>query len=124
MIFSSTKQNLWTLIMGPVVWAIHFLIAYPTAAIMCARVTPQTGIEPARIVIAVVTVLALAIITATGISGWRHSGGVVTSDDPLDDDTDGSRQRFLANATLLLAGLSFVGVVYVALPALIFESCR
>ena len=124
MIFFGTKHTLYTLVTAPTVWAIHFLIAYPTAAVMCVRVTPQAGLGPARIVIAVVTVLALAIITATGTSGWRHSGGVVAADDPLDDDTDGSRQRFLANATLLLAGLSFVGVVYVALPAVIFESCR
>jgi hypothetical protein len=43
---------------------------------------------------------------------------------PHDADTIQDRRRFLAYATLLLSGLSFVATLFVALPAVFFASCR
>ena len=41
-----------------------------------------------------------------------------------DLDSVDDRHRFLGFATLLLAGLSAVGVLYAALAAIYFETCR
>jgi hypothetical protein len=71
----------------------------------------------------VYTVLALIGI---GVVTWRgyqkHSFGQATV--PHDFDTPEDRHRFLGFATLLLSGLSAVGVVYVALTLLFIETCQ
>ena len=119
------KRSLWTLVTPPTVWALHFLIAYPTAALACAREDAGGfGLDAARLTIAAITAVALGIIAVAGYSAWRGSGGTLIADDPLDDATLDSRSRFLANATLLLAGLSFIATLYVAMPALVFATCR
>ncbi len=119
------KRSLWTLVTPPTVWALHFLIAYPTAALACARESAGGfGLDAARLTIAATTAVALAVVALAGYGAWRGSGGTLVADDPLDDATLDSRSRFLANATLLLAGLSFIAVVYVALPAWVFTTCR
>ena len=41
-----------------------------------------------------------------------------------DQDTDLDRERFLEFSTVLLAALSFVGVLFVGLPALTILDCR
>jgi hypothetical protein len=42
---------------------------------------------------------------------------------PHEDGTDIDRLRFLAKSTLLLAGLSFVGVLFTALPVIFLRDC-
>jgi hypothetical protein len=118
------KETLWLLTLSPVVWALHFLLCYVTAAIWCARVVergdPLGGV---RWAIAGYTVLALAGIAVTGWRGWlRHRHG--TAAVPHDFDSPADRHRFLGFATLLLSGLSAVAVLYVALAVVFIGSCR
>lgn len=119
-----SSPNLWTLITPPTVWAAHFTLCYVGAAVYCAKAgDPLAGLGPVQAGIAVLTALALAAIGAAGrqaLGHWR--GGVATP--PHDDDTPEDRDRFLGFATLLLCGASFVGVIYVALPALLIGDCR
>lgn len=120
-----TRLTLWSVVIAPTVWALHFLLVYPFAAVSCAPATAAgIGMPETRIVVAAATLVAVVVIAAIGAVGWRLSGGTITADDPLDDATRESRQRFLGNATLLLAWLSLVGVIFVALPALLIEDCR
>ena len=51
---------------------------------------------------------------------WRYHGGGYRHN----EDTDIDRERFLEFSTVLLAALSFIGVVFVALPALTIWDCR
>ena len=119
-----TRDNLWTLITAPTIWAFHFLLSYVVAAVQCA---PNTEIfrpiGETRIMVGVITAVALALI---GLVLWRsfrewrgHGGGY-----RHDQDTDLDRERFLEFSTLLLAALSFVGVLFVGLPALTILDCR
>lgn len=113
------KVTLWTLIVPPTVWAGHFLFSYLCAAISCAK-AGEFATFPTLFVIG--TVLALALIALSGWIAWvqgRMPGGSA----PHEDSTEIDRLRFLAKSTELLAGLSFVGVVFTALPVVFLRDC-
>lgn len=119
---SEARQHLWLIAISPTVWAVHFLACYITAAIWCAKAGRASELGGVRTAIAAYTALALAAILYTGWVGLRrHRFGTATV--PHDFDTADDRHRFLGFATVLLSGLSAVGVVYTALPALFFEMC-
>lgn len=114
------KANLWTLILPPAVWALHFLFCYVAAAIACAKGGDLGALRPA---IAAATALATALILLSGAQAYRHWG--FGSDlPPHDQATDEDRQHFLGLATLLVSALSLVSVAFVALPALFVTDCR
>jgi len=113
------KVTLWTLIVPPVLWAGHFLFSYLWAAISCAKVGAFATF-PTLFVVG--TLLALALIALSGWIAWRQ-GGAPGSSSPHEAGTDIDRLRFLAKSTLLLAGLSFVGVLFTALPVIFLRDC-
>lgn len=116
-------ESLWTLFTGPVVWALHFLVCYIVAAIFCEKPDLLGGdFDTLRKLIAAVTALALAMIVLSAILAWRQ-WGFGTGDPPHDDPTRGDRMRFQGYATLLLSGLSFVAVIFTAMPALFITEC-
>jgi hypothetical protein len=137
---ASGTYSLWLLTIAPAIWAAHFLLCYVSAAIWCARFAPPGGsLGSIRAAIAWYTAVALVGITVIGWEGFRrHSypstglgagpstgpwaGGTEATTHDLDSAED--RHRFLGFATLLLAGLSAVGVLYAAVAATFFESCR
>jgi hypothetical protein len=117
------NESLWLLLAPPIIWAAHFLLCYGTAAVWCAKVAGYGGpLGTTRSAIAVYTALALAAI---GIIGWvgyrRHSFGSAAL--PHDDDSPEDRHRFMGFATLLLACLSAVAVVYASLVAVFIDTC-
>ncbi|MGA0531977.1 hypothetical protein [Hansschlegelia sp. KR7-227] len=129
---ASIRANLVTLVTAPTVWALHFLVCYVAAATHCAKAMADarvmTGaawpdITEARIVIAAATLAALAAIALASRQAWTHWGDG-DADPPYDDATKDDRQQFLGFATILLCGLSFVGVIFVALPAVFIGDCR
>jgi hypothetical protein len=109
---------------APAVWALHFVLCYATAAVWCAKVAGRDGsLDTARLLIGGYTVAALAAIALIGRLGWtRHGYGDETA--PHEDDTPADRHRFLGFATFLLAALSFVATIFVALSAVFVETCR
>jgi hypothetical protein len=116
-------ESLWTLFTAPIVWAVHFLVCYIAAAIYCAKpFLFDVGFDALRAGIAAATLLALALILLSAWLAWRQ-WGFGTHDPPHDDPTARDRKRFQGFATLLLSGLSFVAVLYVALPALFITEC-
>jgi hypothetical protein len=118
-------ESLWAMIIAPTIWAVHFLACYILAAIFCAKAgAPAADFATVRWWIAGLTVVALAGIAACGIQAFRLGHFVKGGTAPHDADTIQDRRRFLAYATLLLSGLSFVATVFVALPAVFVASCR
>ena len=117
-------ERLWLLAVSPVIWAVHFLACYVTAAVWCAKFAPRDGsLAPVRAVILVFTLVALAGIAVNGRSGLRrHRSG--TESPPHDFDTAGDRHGFLGYTTVLLSALSAVAVVFAALVLPFFEDCR
>lgn len=129
---ASTRANLVTLTTAPTIWAIHFLVCYVAASVHCAKTMADarvfTGadwpdVAGARVVIALATVAALGAIAWSSRQAWRHwTDG--DAEPPYDDATFDDRQQFLGFATILLCGLSFIGVIFVALPAVFIGDCR
>lgn len=118
------NDSLWLLTAAPVIWAVHFLLSYLTAAIWCARLAgPDRSLGSVRVAVAVYTILALIGI---GMTGWqayrRHTFGNTTV--PHDFDSPEARHRFLGFATLLLSGLSAIATLYVSLAAVFIGSCH
>ena len=118
------NESLWRLTVSPAIWAAHFLLSYLTAAIWCARFAgPDSQLEVVRSAIAIYTAVALVGIGLNGWDGWRRyrfAAGMTSHD----FDTPEDRHRFLGFATLLLATLSAVSTIFVALVAIFFEDCR
>ena len=116
-------SSLWTLIIPPTVWALHFLLCYVYVAIRCAKGGPLTPLDDVCIVIAATTLVALMIVAVSGWIAWTQMG-VEGDPPPHDASTVEDQHRFLATAKLLLAGLSFVAIIYTAIPAFILTDCR
>jgi hypothetical protein len=124
--------SLWLLTIAPTIWAAHLLLSYLTAAVWCAKFAgPFGALGDVRTAVLWYTAIALVGIAAVGVEGFRrhrypapahHGGGAETTTHDLDSPED--RHRFLGFATLLLAGLSAVAVVYAAFAATLFEACR
>jgi hypothetical protein len=116
--------SLWLLTIAPTIWAAHLLLCYITAAIWCAKFAGASGpLGGVRSAITWYTVAALIGIAWIGWEGFRrHRHGAEATTHDLDSVED--RHRFLGFATLLLAGLSAVGVFYAALAATYFDTCK
>lgn len=116
--------SLWLLTVAPAIWAAHLLLCYITAAVWCAKfVEPGGALGGVRTAIGWYTVVALAGIGGVGWEGLRrHRHGAEATTHDLDSAED--RHRFVGFATLLLSGLGALGVLYAALAATFFETCR
>ena len=114
---------LWLLAAAPLIWAGHFLLSYTTAAVWCAKFAGRDGLlRPAHVAIGWYTVFALAGILLVAVDGYRrHGHGFEADEHGLDSPED--RHRFLGFATLLLAGLSAVATIYVALSVFFLRQC-
>jgi hypothetical protein len=105
------KVTLWTLIVPPTIWAVT-----------CAKTQAQT-LRDFPVAVAIATFGALLGIAAAGYIA-RVQAAAPGDPAPHDSSTDIDRLRFLALSTRLLAGLSFVAVIFTALPVLMFGDCR
>lgn len=120
-ILPKEMETLWTLFTGPAIWAFHFLLCYIAAAVWCAK-RGDAGFGMVQTAVAAATFLALAMIVLSAWLAWRQ-WGFGTHDPPHDDATARDRTLFQGFATLLLSGLSFLAVLYVALPLLFIDGC-
>ncbi|MEA3533944.1 hypothetical protein [Rhizobium sp. CC-YZS058] len=122
--FIKEIETFWTLFTAPTVWALHFLVCYVAFAVYCAKQGALAlSFDTMRLGLAFVTVVALAMIVLAGWLAWRQ-WGFGTDDPPHDDPTDEDRRKFQGFATLLLSGLSFIAVLYTAVPLLFIAACQ
>ncbi|MCR6502004.1 hypothetical protein MUO32_23510 [Shinella sp. CPCC 101442] len=117
-------ESLWTLFTAPTIWALHFLACYITVAVFCAKAgSASVSFDAMRLALGAVTIAALAGIAASAYLAWRQ-WGFGSGDPPHDEPTRRDRLLFQGFATLLLSGLSFVAVVFVAVPLLLIGACQ
>lgn len=118
---SDPWQTLWPFLIGPSIWAIHFLVCYVTAAVFCAKAGPAADFAVVQVAVAAATGAALIGIVIAGFMAfnqWRVERDIVQ-----DQPTEADRRQLLGQAGILLCGLSAVGVIYVALPAVFIRGC-
>lgn len=116
-------ESLWTLFTAPVVWAVHFLACYIGAAIFCEKPgIVGTDFDNLRLAIAGFTAICLAMIIVSAVLAWRQ-WGFGMGDPPHDEATRQDRLSFQGYSTLLLSGLSFVAVIFTAMPAIFVTEC-
>jgi hypothetical protein len=114
-------ESLWWLAAAPLIWAVHLLASYCTAAIFCQKLDGRFA--AVRIAIAAYSLLALSALIALAVRSYRrHRYGDTFG--TQHHDTPEDRHRFLGFATLLLASIAALAVVYQSLPALFIGSCR
>lgn len=117
------RTTLWALFAPPTLWALHFLFCYVYAATACALAGREASLDQVRVAIAVATAIALVLVALCGRTALREAR-IEGDPPPHTDSTLEDRRRFVAVATLLLAALSFVAIVFTALPAVFFGDCR
>ncbi len=116
------RQSLWALTAGPAIWAGHFLATYIAAAEWCGNAGTHARFGDVIVPFAFVTALALATVGWVGWRGWvRYNHGQSMPNHHKDTPED--RHRFLGLATLLLAALSAISIVYSALAVAMLRGC-
>ena len=120
--FRAEALSLWRITFGPLIWALHFVASYGAAALVCAKASAG-AVEALRVGIGVGTLLALALILWLAVRAWRQWDLQRDPEWENDKGTNEDRHQFLGHAAFLLSVISFIGVVYVALPALLIGSC-
>jgi hypothetical protein len=116
------RQGLWGLTVGPAVWAGHFLSSYIAAAVWCGNAGTHARFGATSLVFAAATALALAAVAWVAWDGWtRYSHGEAVPSHHKDTPED--RHRFLGLATLLLALLSAVSILYTAVAVAMLRAC-
>jgi uncharacterized membrane protein YhaH (DUF805 family) len=126
------RDSLFSLIIGPMVWAVHLLIVYIMAAIACAHGffdDEILGIRIVQLIGGAATLLALALILDALVLSWRRWRGRPFDGEPAPlpphDGADvASRRRFMAYAGVLLSGIALIATVWQSLPLVFFVSCR
>ncbi|MGR3757822.1 MAG: hypothetical protein ACU0AT_11415 [Tranquillimonas sp.] len=122
--FADEQPSLWRITLGPTIWAIHFLASYAAAAVWCAK-GPWGPISD-RVLswgIGIGALVALAAIAWIARGAWRQWNYPDDWDYVHEAATDEDRHEFLGHAAFLLAIVSFIGVIYTALPAIFAGTC-
>lgn len=126
--FGEEVSSLFRIALGPTIWALHFVVSYASVAVYCAKYAGETeSILGFRLAVGALTLAALAAIAWTGARAFRQWNvnarrGLREVAVDLVEEEEG-RHEFLGHAALLLSIVSFVGVVFSALPVLYIRSC-
>jgi hypothetical protein len=104
---------------GLIAWAVQFTILYGTTSTVCARGWADTtlfgfGLVPAAVV--ATTLAALAATAAILVHAVRQNRRLQEAGGPVAD-------VFLAQAAVLISGLSLAAIAWHGLPAFILPAC-
>lgn len=105
------------------IWTLYFAVVYAVQGAGCAAAAAPPGPEgfgPLWLVLLVLTLAAAGAIALTGVLSyrtWRRLRPVAAR------DTAFERATFLAQGTLLNAGLFLVATLWSGLPILMFDPC-
>ena len=122
---TGSGTDLWSVVISPSIWALHFLVCYAGAAIYCEKLGRDAELGDIRVLVLGATAVALAGIGLSTFRLWRVRGRSLTDNDfEYEHDTPEERHRFLSHVALMLCLLSAVAVLYVTIPMLYLSTCR
>jgi hypothetical protein len=108
-------RSLWAgVLVAPVAWALHLLIAYALSNTACA--TPGTW------VLAAVTGGAFAASLGGGYVAWRMRSSLPHEPEEASDSL--GRARFMANGGLILSALFAGAIAAQAIPLALLRPCE
>jgi hypothetical protein len=115
-------DRLWVPVVAPLIWSTHFTISYIWAAMACGRFAAQAAgsLEPALIVMTVLALVAIGILFLRAFRQLNYQ----LPDRPNDDGTAEDRNRFMSYTTMLLAGMSWIGTLFVGVSATAVGGCQ
>jgi hypothetical protein len=105
---------------GLIVWAIHFLVAYPFTSLACVRGWTGISVLGYGIVPFVVIALTVAAIAATAMLLAFLALRVGPARTFRKSD---SADEFLRATSIAVAGLALVSIAWNGLPALLLPPC-
>jgi hypothetical protein len=111
MIRAAPLRQAGVALVGPTIWAAHFLTVYASESLACRFGRP--AIHDAIIV--GVTIFAIVALTLY-MSRTRRRGRAIGSDDRF--------EHFLQRIAWALNALSLVGIGWAALAAMLLSACR
>lgn len=105
------------------VWALHFVAVYSLQGLACAEGWQRlrlAGIEATTIVMAWLTLAALALVAWLAMRAWRtaRAAGSIVMRTPADE-----RRGFIARTTVLSSLIAAVAVLFTGLPLLMLRTC-
>ncbi|GAB3540619.1 hypothetical protein GCM10027343_09950 [Noviherbaspirillum agri] len=112
-----TRNRLTTLVIGPTIWAAHFLGCYMIVSLACASGHTDV-IHPG---IGIITLAALALLGYAVLQNfrkWRQAQQAQQAHAPGADIA-----VFFSFNTVLLCALSAVALIWVAFPATLLPVC-
>ncbi len=115
-------ERLWVPVVAPAIWATHFTLCQITAALWCGRLATTAPLASLQAILIALTVFAIGGITTCFAYGYRRRSPDLPAG-AHDDDTPADRRHFLAFTTMLLAGLSLLATIFVAVGALLAGGC-
>lgn len=122
--WAEEADSIWRLSFGPLIWVVHFLLTYGGTSIVCFKLYElDWAFTFLRASIGAITLLALVGIGIVAWRSWKRWDYLDDYDYEHDRSVEEDRHEFLGHAAFLLAVLSAVGVVYVALPAIFVANC-
>lgn len=122
--WAEERDSIWRLAFGPLIWALHFVLTYGGTSVACFKLYEYDWSVPfMRASIGVITLLALVGIGVVAWRSWRRWDFLDDYDYEHDQSIEEDRHEFLGHAAFLLAVVSAIGVVYVALPAAFVSNC-
>jgi hypothetical protein len=115
------SDHLLSMVSAAIIWITHFLLSYGIVSLACAYGYAQLtllGLSVVVFSISLITLVALVLLIYTAVINyrkWRQQHDLSAPEI--------SASPFIALHSVLLCGLSLVGVIWVALPALILPPC-
>ena len=116
------RDPLWMPVAAPVIWVLHFMACYIAAAMWCGRFAGLTPVPVQQLFVLTTTAIATAAIAALFWRALRRHQGE-SPGESHDADTPEDRAHFVALTTMLLAGLSALGTLFVAFGMWLVPSC-
>lgn len=113
---------LWVPLLAPIVWSTHFTVSYIWAAMACGRFASRIAgsLDAALLIVTAVAVIPIVVLLVRGFRQLDYR----LPDQPNDDGTPEDRTKFMAGMTILLAGLSGIGTVFVGTAAFSIGGCQ
>lgn len=122
---TGTISRFWTLfsvLSGPVVWMLHFVLVWAVAEMGCGANYANMPILPApaiRTIVIGATVIALIAGVVGGVASYRHWASL--RGDGITDRE--ARIRFVLQIGMALSVVFVVSVVLTALPVFFLDAC-